>query len=57
MQSLNNPPGFYLFSLSLPESKLSDGFGKINNPAIAGLFKLCGERGIRTPGTVTHTAV
>jgi hypothetical protein len=31
-QSLNNPSGFYLFSLSLPESKLSEDLGKINNP-------------------------
>src|SRR4030042_6430831 len=25
-------------------------FGKIKNPASCGAFKLCGERGIRTPG-------
>jgi hypothetical protein len=52
LQSQTNPDGF-LFIFLQPQLKSSFqlGFRKINNPADAGFVWLCGERGIRTPGS------
>ncbi len=54
-----NPDGFLLFSLQpLLKASFQRVFGKITIPPVGGIyFVFGGERGIRTPGTVSHTAV
>ena len=58
-QYLNKPYRvFDYLSSASSESKLSLNLHQNNQPRCwRGLFRYCGERGIRTPGTVSHTAV
>ncbi len=49
--------GFY-FTSGLAHAGHGSATGKIKIPRrAAGVIWICGERGIRTPGTVSHTAV
>ena len=58
LQSQTNPYGFlFIFLQALLKASIQRAFSKTNNPADAGFVWPCGERGIRTPGTVSHTAV
>jgi hypothetical protein len=53
LQSLNEPFGFFLFPLSSFRKQAFFGTSvKQITPLPRGSFKLCGERGIRTPGTL-----
>jgi hypothetical protein len=44
----------FVFQQTLLKASFQWARGKTNNPAGAGLFKFCGERGIRTPGTLVR---
>jgi hypothetical protein len=49
---------FFIFPSGAPESELSSHLRQNKKPPQkAGAFKLCGERGIRTPGPVARTTV
>jgi hypothetical protein len=53
-----NPSGYFYFIFgSFQKQAFSGTLIKQKIPLSRDSFKLCGERGIRTPGTVTHTAV
>jgi hypothetical protein len=52
-----NPSGFSISTQPVMKACFHKGFCEIKIPLSRDSFKLCGERGIRTPGTVTHTAV
>ena len=56
---MNDLSGLIYFPPPLMKASLQRVVGKINNPAATGgpVIHVCGERGIRTPGTVTRTAV